>query len=105
MRTDEEPNLLGRVALITGGSRGLGREIALAFAAAGADVVITSRKLAACEEVASAIRDGHGRRALAVACHVGHWDALDDLVNRSYDSFGHVDILVNNAGMSPLYPS
>jgi NAD(P)-dependent dehydrogenase (short-subunit alcohol dehydrogenase family) len=97
-------DLTGRVALVTGGSRGLGREMALGFARAGADVVIASRKLPACEAVAKEIQE-LGRRALPFACHVGHWDALDGLVDASYAHFGKVDVLVNNAGMSPLYPS
>ena len=49
--------------------------------------------------------EAKGRRALAVACHVGHWDELDGLVEQAYDAFGRVDVLVNNAGMSPLYPT
>ena len=95
--------LAGKVALVTGGSRGLGRSMVLAFAAAGADVVVTSRKLDACRAVAAEV-EARGRRALPVACHVGHWDELDGLVERAYDTFGRVDVLVNNAGMSPLYP-
>jgi NAD(P)-dependent dehydrogenase (short-subunit alcohol dehydrogenase family) len=97
-------DLTGKVALVTGGSRGLGREMVLAFAAAGADVVIASRKLAACEALAEEV-EANGRRALPVACHVGHWEECDELASRSYDHFGKVDILVNNAGMSPLAPS
>ena len=92
----------GKVALITGGSRGLGREMALAMAERGADVVVTSRKADACEAVAKDI-EAMGRQAMAYGCHVGHWDELDDLVAAAYDRFGRVDILVNNAGMSPLY--
>ena len=97
-------DLTGRVALITGGSRGLGREMALGFARAGADVVIASRKLAACEAAAKEVQ-ALGRRALPYACHVGQWEALDGLVAAAYDHFGKVDILVNDAGMSPLYRS
>ncbi len=97
-------DLTGKVALVTGGSRGLGKEMVLAFAAAGADVVIASRKLAACEELAKEV-EANGRRALPVACHVGHWNECDELASRAYDHFGKVDILVNNAGMSPLAPS
>ena len=92
----------GKVALITGGSRGLGREMALAMAERGADVVVTSRKADACEAVAKDI-EAMGRQAMAYGCHVGHWDELDGLVAAAYDRFGRVDILVNNAGMSPLY--
>jgi NAD(P)-dependent dehydrogenase (short-subunit alcohol dehydrogenase family) len=97
-------DLSGKVALVTGGSRGLGLEMVRGFAAAGADVVITSRKLDACEAAAKEVRD-LGRRALPVAAHVGHWDDLDRLVDTAYAAFGHIDILVNNAGMSPLAPS
>ena len=92
------------MALVAGGSRGLGRAMVLAYAAAGADVVITSRKLDACETLAAEV-EALGRRALPVACHVARWDDLDALVERSYDHFGKVDVLVNNAGMSPLAPS
>jgi NAD(P)-dependent dehydrogenase (short-subunit alcohol dehydrogenase family) len=96
--------LEGKVALITGGSRGLGRAMALGFADAGADVIVASRKLENCRAVAGEV-EARGRRALAVACHVGHWDELDALVATSYDTFGRVDVLVNNAGMSLLYGS
>jgi NAD(P)-dependent dehydrogenase (short-subunit alcohol dehydrogenase family) len=95
--------LAGKVALVTGGSRGLGREMALGFADAGADVVVASRKIEACKEVAAEV-EAKGGRALPVAFHVGHWDDIDGLVEQAYDAFGHVDVLVNNAGMSPLYP-
>jgi NAD(P)-dependent dehydrogenase (short-subunit alcohol dehydrogenase family) len=95
--------LAGKVALVTGGSRGLGREMALGFADAGADVVVASRKIEACKEVAAEV-EAKGGRALPVAFHVGHWDEIDGLVEQAYDAFGHVDVLVNNAGMSPLYP-
>ena len=96
-------DLTGKVALVTGGSRGLGRSMTLAFAEHGADVVITSRKAEICEEVAEEVRS-MGRRALPYGCHVGRWDDLDGLVDAAYAEFGKVDILVNNAGMSPLYP-
>jgi NAD(P)-dependent dehydrogenase (short-subunit alcohol dehydrogenase family) len=91
-----------RVVLVTGGSRGLGRAMALGFADAGADVVVASRKLDACQEVAGEI-ESRGRRALAVAVNVSQWDELDGLVEQAYDRFGRVDVLVNNAGMSLLY--
>lgn len=95
----------GRVALVTGGSRGLGREIVRGFAAAGADVVIASRRLESCETLAAEVEAKTGRRALALACHVGDWDDAGNLVERAYAEFGRVDVLVNNAGMSPLYGS
>ena len=96
--------LTGRVALVTGGSRGLGREMVLAFARAGADVVIASRKLESCQALAREVEAETGRRALAHACHVGRWEDLDRLADAAYQTFGKVDVLVNNAGMSPLYP-
>src|SRR5688572_26570615 len=97
-------DLTGKVALVTGGSRGLGREMSLAFARAGADVVVASRKLESCAETVAEI-EALGRRGLAHACHVGAWNDLDVLVETVYARFGRVDVLVNNAGMSPLYPS
>jgi NAD(P)-dependent dehydrogenase (short-subunit alcohol dehydrogenase family) len=96
-------DLSGKTALVTGGSRGLGREIVLAFARAGADVVIASRKLDSCEQLAEEVRNETGQKALPIACHVGDWDQVEQLADASYDHFGKVDILVNNAGMSPLY--
>jgi NAD(P)-dependent dehydrogenase (short-subunit alcohol dehydrogenase family) len=96
-------DLTGRVAVVTGGSRGLGRSMVVGLAAAGADVVVASRKLDACQAVAQEVEQRHGRRALAHACHVGHWDQLEGLARAAYDEFGRVDVLVNNAGMSPLY--
>ena len=97
-------DLTDRIALITGGSRGLGRKMALAFASHGADVVVASRKLEQCEATAKEI-EALGRRALPLACHVGKWDTLDGIVETVYGQFGRLDILVNNAGMSPLYDS
>lgn len=98
-------DLTGKVAVVTGGSRGLGRAMVLAFAEAGADVVIASRKLPACEELAGEVVERTGRQALAVACHVGKWDEVEALADAAYAEFGRVDVLVNNAGLSPLYPS
>jgi NAD(P)-dependent dehydrogenase (short-subunit alcohol dehydrogenase family) len=98
-------DLTGRVAVVTGGSRGLGREMVTAFAEHGADVVIASRKLDACEELAAEVRERTGRRAVGVAFHAGRWADADALADRVYDEFGQCDVLVNNAGMSPLYPS
>jgi NAD(P)-dependent dehydrogenase (short-subunit alcohol dehydrogenase family) len=98
-------DLAGKVALVTGATRGLGWEMAHALARNGADVVVSSRRQEACETAAAKIAADTGRRALPHACHVGHWDEIDRLVDASYGEFGHVDILVNNAGMSPLYPS
>ena len=96
-------DLTGKVALVTGGSRGLGREMVRAFAQAGADVIIASRKLDACERAAEEVQRETGRRALPVACHVGEWDQVEQLAETVYAEFGKVDVLVNNAGMSPIY--
>ena len=98
-------DLTGRVAVVTGGSRGLGRQMVLAFAAHGADVAIASRKVDACEALAAEVREATGRRALAVGCHVGRWEECDALVERVEAELGPIRVLVNNAGMSPLYPS
>ena len=96
-------DLSGKVAVVTGGSRGLGRSMVQAFAEAGADVVIASRKLDNCEQAAAEVAESTGRTAVAVGCHVGHWDECDRLVETVYERFGRVDVFVNNAGMSPLY--
>jgi NAD(P)-dependent dehydrogenase (short-subunit alcohol dehydrogenase family) len=98
-------DLTGRRALVTGGSRGLGREMAFAFAQLGADVMIASRKQESCDATADEIRRATGRRVFGRACHVGKWNELDALVAAAYDQLGTIDILVNNAGMSPMYPS
>jgi len=90
----------GKVALITGGSRGIGRATALGFAEAGADVAVASRKLPDLETVAGEIRKT-GRRALPVASHLGRIGDIDDLVATVINEFGKIDILVNNAGTSP----
>lgn len=96
-------DLTGRVALVTGGSRGLGLEMVAAFARAGADVIIASRDGSRCAEYAREINEQTGRVAMPYAVHVGHWDELDGLADAAYSQFGKVDILVNNAGMSPVY--
>jgi NAD(P)-dependent dehydrogenase (short-subunit alcohol dehydrogenase family) len=98
-------NLTGKVAIVTGGSRGIGRAIVQGLAEAGADDVIASRKLAACEEVAAEVRASTGTKATAIACHVGRWEDCGRLIEQTIEQMGRLDILVNNAGMSPLYPS
>jgi NAD(P)-dependent dehydrogenase (short-subunit alcohol dehydrogenase family) len=104
MTPDPLFDLTDKIALVTGGSRGLGREMVLAFAARGADVVVASRKLENCEVVADEVR-ALGRQALAVSVHAAKWDSMDELIETAYGHFGRIDILVNNAGMSPPMPS
>ena len=93
-------SLAGKVALVTGGSRGIGKAIAVGLAKFGADVVVTSRKLPDLEEVATEIKS-LGRKSLAVATHVGRMDEIAALVPRVKDEFGRIDILVNNAATNP----
>jgi NAD(P)-dependent dehydrogenase (short-subunit alcohol dehydrogenase family) len=104
MTPDPYFDLTGKVALVTGGSRGLGYQMVQAFAERGADVIIASRKLDNCEAVAEEVRK-LGPRALAVQVHAAQWPSIDRLIDLSYSEFGRVDILVNNAGMSPPMPS
>jgi NAD(P)-dependent dehydrogenase (short-subunit alcohol dehydrogenase family) len=96
-------DLSGKVALVTGGGRGIGRAVAAGLAAAGADIVIASRKTEKLELARQEIEAETGRRVLPVACHVGRWADCDQLVDEVYDAFGRCDVLVNNAGMSPAY--
>ncbi|MBK1787339.1 SDR family NAD(P)-dependent oxidoreductase [Prauserella cavernicola] len=96
-------DLTGRVALVTGGSRGLGRAMVTGLARAGADVVIASRKLEACEQAAAEVERDTGRTALPMAVHVGRWEGLEPFLDTVYERFGRLDVLINNAGMSPLY--
>jgi len=100
------PNLdaTGKIVVITGASKGLGRAMSLGFAAAGADVVVASRKIEACEVVADEVR-ALGRRALALRCHVGDWDECGTLIDATIAAFGRIDVLVNNAGIAPVPPS
>ena len=95
-------DLTGKVALVTGGSRGLGRAMVLGLAEAGADVIVVSRKLDACKAVAREV-EARGRTALAISANVGRWEELDGLVDAACAGFGRIDVLVNNAGMSLLY--
>jgi dehydrogenase/reductase SDR family member 4 len=95
-------DLSGRVAAITGSSRGIGRAIALECAKMGASVVVSSRKIDACEEVVAEIRAAGGR-ATAVACNVGHKPDLEGLVAHALREFGRIDILIPNAAINPVY--
>lgn len=100
---DELFDLTGKVVLVTGGSRGLGREMAFAAAHCGADVIIASRNYDNCVATAGEIAEKTGRAAMPYGVHIGRWDQLGGLVDACYDRFGRVDVLINNAGMQPVY--
>jgi len=99
-------SLKDKVAIVTGGSRGIGRAISLAFAEAGADLVVSSRnrRPPELERVAEEVR-ALGRKALAIPAHVGKRGDVDNLVQKALQGFGRVDILVNNAGANPVLSS
>jgi NAD(P)-dependent dehydrogenase (short-subunit alcohol dehydrogenase family) len=96
-------DLTDKVAVVTGGARGIGRALSWGLAAAGADVVIASRNLEHCETVAREIAEATGRRTYARRLHVAHWDEIAPFAADVWEHMGKVDVLVNNAGMSPLY--
>ncbi|NKQ56169.1 SDR family oxidoreductase [Amycolatopsis sp. K13G38] len=93
----------GKVVLITGGTRGLGREMAYAFAARGARLVISGRTPETCREIAEDITWRTGSEAIGIACHMANWDAIAGLVDSAYERFGALDCVINNAGISPTY--
>ncbi len=103
IKTARHFDLTGKVAVVTGGSRGLGFEMSKAFAEAGADVIVASRKLDGCQKAAAEIAAATRRKILPFAFHAGDWAACDALCDFAYKELGRVDVLVNNAGMSPLY--
>lgn len=104
MTPDPLFDFTGKIALVTGGSRGLGYRMVKALAERGADIIVASRKIENCEAVAGECR-ALGRRAIAHGVHCGRWDEVDGLVTAAYAAFGRIDILINNAGMSPACPS
>jgi NAD(P)-dependent dehydrogenase (short-subunit alcohol dehydrogenase family) len=95
----------GMTALVTGGTRGLGRAIAEGYASAGARVIVVGRRLESCEQAAGEIADATGGVAEPIACHVGHWSEVNELVIEAYRRVERIDVLVNNAGSSPTFPS
>jgi NAD(P)-dependent dehydrogenase (short-subunit alcohol dehydrogenase family) len=97
-------SLEGKVALITGASRGIGKAVALAYARAGADVIVVSRKLPDLELVAEEIKK-IGRKSLPLVAHIGRLDQIQNLVEKTYGQFGKIDILVNNAATGAVRAS
>jgi NAD(P)-dependent dehydrogenase (short-subunit alcohol dehydrogenase family) len=94
-------DLTDKVAIVTGSTKGIGRAMAHGLAAAGASVVVNSRKQDLCEQVAKEIANDTGADVLGLACHVGDWDAIPRFVERVHERFGRIDGLVNNAGINP----
>jgi NAD(P)-dependent dehydrogenase (short-subunit alcohol dehydrogenase family) len=94
-------DLSGRVAIVTGATRGLGRAIAEGLSRAGASVVVASRKQPSCDAVADEIRESTGGDVMGLACHMGDWEAIPAFAEQVHDRFGRIDVLVNNAGINP----
>jgi gluconate 5-dehydrogenase len=94
-------DLTGKVAIVTGATKGIGRAMVEGLAGAGATVVVSSRKQDLCEQVAKEIDAATGARAFPLACHVGDWDAIPTFVDTVMSELGHIDVLVNNAGITP----
>jgi NAD(P)-dependent dehydrogenase (short-subunit alcohol dehydrogenase family) len=94
-------DLTGKVVIVTGSTKGIGRAMAEGLASAGASVVVSSRKQELCDEVAAEITQATGADVYARACHVGEWDAIPGFVEDVYARFGRIDALVNNAGINP----
>lgn len=95
-------DLTGKIALVTGGSRGIGEAIARLLAANGAHVIVASRKVEGCEVVAASIREAGGS-AEAMACHIGDMDQIDAIFNTIEARHGRLDILINNAAANPYF--
>lgn len=101
-RVKNQFDLAGKVAIVTGSSKGIGESIARGFAEAGAKVVVSSRKQEAVDGVAESYKKD-GLEAMGIACHVGKEDQLKNLVDKTVEAYGGVDILVNNAATNPVY--
>ncbi|MBU6329682.1 MAG: glucose 1-dehydrogenase [Acidobacteria bacterium] len=101
MSPSELFDLRGRVAVVTGSTKGIGRAMVQGLAEAGATVVISSRKQELCDEVAAEVAASTGVETLGLACHVGDWEGIPAFVEAVVDRFGTIDVLVNNAGINP----
>jgi NAD(P)-dependent dehydrogenase (short-subunit alcohol dehydrogenase family) len=94
-------DLTGKVAIVTGSTKGIGRAMVQGLAEAGAAVVVSSRRQDLCEQVAAEVAAATGRETFGRACHVGEWDAIPGFVDAVVERFGRIDVLVNNAGITP----
>ena len=103
MRATELFDLSGKVAIVTGSTKGIGRAMVEGLAAAGASVVVSSRKQDLCDQVAAEVKESTGAQVLGLACHVGEWDAIPTFVDRVREHFGRIDVVVNNAGINPAH--
>src|SRR5262245_4618895 len=95
-------DLSGKVAIVTGATKGLGRSMARGLASAGAAVVVTGRRDADCEAAAAELARETGGKLVGIACHMGDWDQIAKLVERVESELGRIDVLVNNAGINPV---
>ena len=104
MHINNQFNLEGKVAIITGSSKGIGKAIARGLAEKGAAVVISSRSQDTCDEVVKEFTK-EGLRAIGIACHIGKGEQRKYLMDKTIDTFGSIDILVNNAAINPVFGS
>jgi NAD(P)-dependent dehydrogenase (short-subunit alcohol dehydrogenase family) len=105
-RSRHDPfNLSGRVAIVTGSTKGIGRAMVQGLAEAGAAVVVSSRKQDLCDQVAKEIGNLTGATAIGLACHVGEWDQIQGFIDEVHERLGRIDVLVNNAGINPAHKS
>ena len=102
MHIKEQFNLEGKVAIITGSSKGIGKAIAKGLAEQGAKVVISSRNQEACDEVVTEF-ENENLKAIGIACHIGKEEQRKNLIDKTIEAFGRIDVLVNNAAINPVF--